>query len=369
MQKYYWSMQYLNLRLIPFFMSFHSTKVLPADVAVDSPTTPLATTTTTTTTIIHKQMVYVCGPNTSAPALATRQWEVRVYSLIEKHWTNLPPPLQYFSSCALVNNHVTLIGGRDVSSDEVVNTLSTWYEDEGRWKQVLPPMPTGRVYPTIISRDNLLLVTGGVTEGDSTLLNTTDVLDLTTMKWTTPKGLDLPVPLRQHHLTLCGEYLYLVGRAITHTLTESFNTQETTEQKHNTKMRAWRTKWVNVKNIHRPQSTLSPRQEQESVWSEIPDPPVSHHRLSENPPAACSSATKQDTRPKDIFTYDENLNDWTHLGQLTGGRYSHCSVPPRNMVVLALADEGGIGSMADEFERRGDACSGVVDMYCSCDSI
>ena len=85
-----------------------------------------------------------------------------------------------------------MIGGRDVSSDEVINTLSTWYEKESWWKQVLPLMITRWVYPTIISLDNFLLVTGGVTEGDSTLLNTTDVLDLTTMEWNTPAGLNLP---------------------------------------------------------------------------------------------------------------------------------------------------------------------------------
>ena len=51
---------------------------------------------------------------------------------------------------------------------------------------------TRRVYPTIISLNHFLLVTGGVTEGDSTLLNATDVLDVTTMEWNTPAGLNLP---------------------------------------------------------------------------------------------------------------------------------------------------------------------------------
>ena len=72
---------------------------------------------------------------------------------------------------------------------------------------------------------------------------------------------------------------------------------------------------------------------------------------------------KQDKLSKDIFIYDESLSDWTHLGQLTGGRYSHCSVPPKNTVVLAFTD-GGVGSMTDEFKGSGSTCSGVVDMYC-----
>ena len=83
-------------------------------------------------------------------------------------------------------------------------THSTWYEQEGRWKQVLPPMPTGRINPIILSGDIFLLVTGGVAEDGFTVLNTTDVLDLTTMKWSTPEGLNLPIPLWRPHLALSG---------------------------------------------------------------------------------------------------------------------------------------------------------------------
>ena len=130
---------------------------------------------------------------------------VLVYSTSELKWSTLPEQ-QNGGAVAVVNNHVTLIGGRDVSTRNVTNTLSTWYEEEGRWKQVLPPMPRGRsagyFSPASISHDNLLLVTGGLADG-STVLNTTEVLDLTTMKWSTPEGLNLPVPLYWHHMALC----------------------------------------------------------------------------------------------------------------------------------------------------------------------
>ena len=45
--------------------------------------------------------------------------------------------------------------------------LLAWYEEDGRWKQVLPPMPTGRTSLAVISHDKPLLVTGGVAEGES----------------------------------------------------------------------------------------------------------------------------------------------------------------------------------------------------------
>ena len=346
-------------------------QVLRADVAIDSPTTSIAATTTTTTTIVHKQMVYVCGLNSGAPTpepLSTSQWEVRAYSLLSKHWTTLPPPPQYLSLCTIVNNRITLIGGRDVSTGKITNTLSTWYEEEGLWKQVLPPMPTGRINPTILSRDNLLLVTSGQGEDVSTVLNTTDVLDLTTMKWTSPKGLNLPTPLWGHHLALCGEYLYLVGGAITHKTTKSFDTHTTTDLKHNTKTLAWRARWDDIKEAHNPQSKLSNGQEQKhGVWNKIVDPPVPLHRLPNSAPRTCSGAMKRTTSPKYILVYDESRDNWAQLGELLSGRYSHCSVPPKNTVVLAFADGGG-GYLADEFEGDGGGCSGVIDLYCSCES-
>ena len=118
---------------------------------------------------------------------------VLVYSTNELKWSTLPEQ-QRGAAIAVLNNHITLIAGWNVSTGNVTNTLSTWYEEEGQWKQVLPPMPTGRYCPTVISHDNLVLVTGGVAEDDS-VLNTTDVLDLTTMKWISPEGLNLPIPL------------------------------------------------------------------------------------------------------------------------------------------------------------------------------
>ena len=47
-----------------------------------------------------------------------------------KHLTTLPPPPQYLSLCTIVNNCITLIGGWDISTGKVTNTLSTWYEEE-----------------------------------------------------------------------------------------------------------------------------------------------------------------------------------------------------------------------------------------------
>ena len=120
-----------------------------------------------------------------------------MYTSDELKWSTLPEQ-KPSAAIAVVIKRATLIGGVDVSTGKVTDTLSTWYEEYGRWIQVLLPMPTERFRPAVIYQDNFLLVTGGVAEDVSTVLNTTDVLDLTTTKWSTPEGLRLPIPLHQH---------------------------------------------------------------------------------------------------------------------------------------------------------------------------
>ena len=246
---------------------------------------------------------------------------VLVYSTNEHKWSTLPVP-QIRSGIAVVNNHITLIGGHDVFSRKFDKALFTWYEESSQWKQVLPPMPTERSIPAVISHDNLLLVTGGVAEDFSTVLNSADVLDLATMKWNTPEALKLPVPLRCHFLVLCGDYIYLVGGIKTYPLKslDDYNSK------------AWRAKWSDVK-----QTTASQHsQPRMSVWTQIADPP----NLD---PAAVSCAgtlytvggdAGGDKLLRGVYAYDPTRNQWVSVGDMSVGRMSHCAVPLSNASIF-----------------------------------
>ena len=264
---------------------------------------------------IHNSRVYISAAYIDITGNAVRT--VLVYSTNEHKWNVLEATKQHNGSAiAVVNHHITLIGGDDEETDKVTNTLSTWYEEEGRWKQVLPPMPTGRASPAVISHDNLLLVTGGLADDAPTALSTIDVLDLTTMNWTTSEGLDLPVPLWLHHLALCGEYLYLVGGSKSQ---ENYNSQ------------AWRAKWSDVKQTAAPQHSQS-----RSVWTQIADPPT----LLPNA-VSCGGTlytvggiTRDNKLISTVYTstsvyhaYITARNQWVSVGDMSVGRVCHCAVP------------------------------------------
>ena len=262
---------------------------------------------------IHNSKVYIISAYCSDE---NEKFEcpVLVYSTIEHKWSSLPKH-RNGAALAVISNHVTLIGGQDVSTGMFINAPSTWHEEEGRWKQVLPPMPTRRYRSAVTSCDNLLLVTGGVAVDVTTVLHTTDVLDLNTMKWTTPERLHLPVPLWRHHLSVCREYLYLVGGTMVcpWRTTKDDNSQ------------VWRAKWSNVKQTAAPQHS----QPRRSVWTRIADPP------SLNPtPISCGGTlytvggrTRNNKPISTVYTYITTRNQWVSVGNMSVDKVWHCAVP------------------------------------------
>ena len=273
---------------------------------------------------VHNSKVYIRA--SSIDEHETRISPILVYSTNEYKWSTLPQQ-RSSAAIAVVNNHVTLIGGQDILTNWYTNTPSTWYEEEGRWKQVLPPMPTGRVRPAVISHDNLLLVTGGLAEDGSTVLNTTDVLDLTTMAWRTPEGLDLPIPLWHHNLVLCGEYLYLVGGNIVCPVKSPEDGNSW----------SWRAKWSDVKQTAAPQHSQSQR----GVWTQIADPPTLHPTsLSCGGTLYTVGGMTRDDRPISfVHSYITARNQWVFLGDMSVGRYFHCAVPLNSTVIFVAGGQ------------------------------
>ena len=273
---------------------------------------------------IHKKTLYISALFDATDGKI--DGNVLVYSTNEHKWSTLPMP-QTQSAIAVISNHITLIGGHNVSSSKVHKALFTWYEEEGQWKQVVPPMPTGRSVPAVLSHDNLLLVTGGVAEDFSTVFNSTDVLDVATMKWTTPEALKLPVPLWWHCLVLCGDYIYLVGGIKTY----PWKSLDDNNSK------AWRTKWSDVK-----QTTASQHsQPRMSVWTQIADPP----NLSPNAVSCAGTLytiggrARGNRVPRGVYAYDPTRNQWVSVGDMSVGRCLHCAVPLSNTTIFVGGGE------------------------------
>ena len=69
-------------------------------------------------------------------------------------------------------------------------------------------MPTNRSQLATLYKDGILIVAGGRTQ-DDTLLQSIDVMRVTTKQWSTLVNFTLPRSLEEHQLISCGDAVYI----------------------------------------------------------------------------------------------------------------------------------------------------------------
>ena len=139
--------------------------------------------------------------------------KVQVFNSEELTWTILPQPTpQVCCQGEIVNNQITLIGGRESESRQSTNKLSTLVDNT--WRAVFPPMPTKRSRPATLYKDGILIVAGGCTQDDTTS-QSIDVMRVTTKQWSTLVNFTLPRPLESHQLISCENTVYICNGGYT----------------------------------------------------------------------------------------------------------------------------------------------------------
>ena len=90
---------------------------------------------------------------------------VYCYDPSQDNWTTLPPlPVRWFG-LGQVNGKLVAVGGRKKSDGRATNEVYTYNEQSRKWKQTIPPMPTARQSPSVLSLQSALVVAGGATIG------------------------------------------------------------------------------------------------------------------------------------------------------------------------------------------------------------
>ena len=156
-----------------------------------------------TQTIVIRDRVY-CGGG-----IAADEYGVFCYSPSEDTWNTLPAcPVQYFGLGQLRGNLVT-VGGIQKSGG-VTNEV---YEFDGvtqSWKQTIPPMPTARRSPAVLSHHSTLTVAGGNTGiAYSARTSVVEIFIEETFQWHTTEP--LPFRWRGASSLLVNNRWYLLG--------------------------------------------------------------------------------------------------------------------------------------------------------------
>ena len=134
-----------------------------------------------------------------------RSKKVYAHDSSSKTWSELPICPNYGFSLAIVNTHLTAIGGK-MPNREVTSSLLSLTDNN--WKEQFPPMPTKRCATAAVCSGRSLVVAGGTGEGDWDL-SAVEVMDTETLQWSTASS--LPHPLYQGSATLCGDQVYMLG--------------------------------------------------------------------------------------------------------------------------------------------------------------
>ena len=131
---------------------------------------------------------------------------VYCYDPSQDNWTTLPPlPVRWFD-LGQVNGELVAVGGRKKS--EFTNEVFTYDERSRKWKQTLPPMPTARHSPGVLSLQSALVVAGGFTSRVE-YTDAVEIFKADTSQWyrTDP----LPTACCDISLVIIGNTCYALG--------------------------------------------------------------------------------------------------------------------------------------------------------------
>ena len=144
--------------------------------------------------------------------LYVRAWnqEIYAYTNSTSSWSQLPDSPTSGCSLVIINNLLTLVGGK--RSRIVTNQLfSLTGEGSGkRWTEEFPPMPTKRCAPTVLCTRITLIVAGGKNKEQSRL-QAVEVMNTETLQWST--AADLPTQLGRATAAVCGDSVYIAGES------------------------------------------------------------------------------------------------------------------------------------------------------------
>ena len=134
---------------------------------------------------------------------------IHSYKLQTRQWTTLPLYQYCDFTMTVVNNQLTCVGGRGVSTEKLSNALAVYSTSHRRWEQLYPPMNTPRYWPAVSTYHQHLVVAGGRDTCDD--LTTVEVLNTSTShsQWftTTP----LPVKCSRMSSAIMHDTLYILG--------------------------------------------------------------------------------------------------------------------------------------------------------------
>ena len=234
---------------------------------------------------------------------------VYVYDVRSNWWDTLPPPKQYMGRLQIINDKVTIIGGRDRATKKRTNRVTTFSND--KWIHYYPNMLKARFKPGVTIHQKYVIVAGGVLN-DETFSDSIEVLNWRQCSQWVMARMKLPKPMWAPALTITDDVLYIVG----------YNSMHGSSRK----VYQIPVQMVTLLEAYLPSSQM--------LWIELPPGPHASTAIIPNssPPAIIGGST-QGVPTGDIRVLDIPNNSWKKIASLTTPRvatavasFSHDSI-------------------------------------------
>ena len=129
----------------------------------------------------------------AAADAAARECQVFCYSPSADTWNTLPACGVRHFGLGQVRGKLITVGGKKKSDGKDTNEVYEFDEETQSWKQSIPPMPTARRSPAVLSHHSTLIVAGGnIGTFDPTYTRAVELFREDTSQWYTTK----PLPFR-----------------------------------------------------------------------------------------------------------------------------------------------------------------------------
>ena len=253
-------------------------------------------------TTIIKGKVYCGGANTDDK---TDEYSIFCYVPSQDKWTTLPPlPVRWFG-LGQVNAKLVAVGGSKKNSNKPTNEVYTYEQSRlSQWKQIIPPMPTARHSPSVLSLKLALVVAGG---GEPHYTAAVEIFKPDTSQWyrTDP----LPKACRDISMITIGNVCYAGGGFASSHLNQAL--------------------YVSIDDllgnaVPANQTTHSSSVDTPSVWKTLPNTPTFRPALTviaDNLFVVGGDETSEGgTSKKEVYMYSPSTNSWIYISDLPAPR-------------------------------------------------
>ena len=158
---------------------------------------------------------YVAGSNgtiycTGSCPNEDNQHKVYCYDTRSNQWKQLPRPGHRLGVLHMVDDKLTIFGGRDSTTNKHHNKVTTYNNKTNNWYSCYPDMLHNRLKPGVITYDDHVIVMGGISS-PGTYLDSIEVMNYRQQLQWKEVSLHLPFPMWNIKPTISGDCITIVG--------------------------------------------------------------------------------------------------------------------------------------------------------------